>query len=152
MDNSREDNSAASLHRRATGPPQALLQQEACSAHRGVRGPLLQVFAQALSARQTTASSKAVNHEQSQQADATTAETSELTFSNQPDKFFVKPRQSCASRKSFWTDFALPICKSHAVLRTSLKDVFANFNVTRKVCIILGQVLCRRPGFHITRY
>lgn len=132
--------------------PHALLQRQACSAHRGIRGPFQQVFAQAPSASQTTASRKAANHEQSQQPDVTTAETSELTFWNQPDKFFVKPKQSSASRKSFWTDSVLPICKSHAVLRTSLKDVFANFNIMIKVYIILGQVLCRQPGSRITCY
>lgn len=57
-----------------------------------------------------------------------TAETPELTFSNQLDKFFAKPQQSSASRKSAWTEVVLPIPKSHAVLQTSLKDVFANLN------------------------
>lgn len=151
MEDSREHNSAGFLQPRARGHPHSpsatgLLCAQRCP------GPFPRVFAQALRASQTTASRKAGNHEQPQQLDVMTTETSELTFANQPDKFFVKPKQSSASRKSFRTDFVLPICKSHAVLRTSLKDVFANFNITIKVYIILGQVLCRQPGFKITSY
>lgn len=32
--------------------------------------------------------------------------------------------------------------------KTSLKDVFASFNLMIKVYVILGQVLCKQPGSH----
>lgn len=153
MENSREHTRPVlASYTPERGDTHSPLQRQPRSVHRGVRGPSQRLFAQALRASQTTACREAANREQYQQPDVTTAETSELTFSNQPDKFSVKPKQSSASRKSFWTDFVLPICKSHAALRTSLQDVFANFNIPIKVYIILGQVLCRQPGSQITCY
>lgn len=71
-----------------------------CSVPRAVQGPLQWVFAQVFSASQTTTSRKAANREQSQQPDVTTAETSELPFTNQPDKFFVKPKQELCFQKT----------------------------------------------------
>lgn len=123
---SREHNSAGFLHPGVVGPPHSPSGQ-ACWEYRGRQGSFSVGVCtgrpRPAERQQTTNNPKGA---------VTATETSELTFSNQLDKFFDKPIQGSASRKSFWTDSALPICKSHVVLRTSLKDVAANFNIMIK--------------------